>query len=209
MVIIKKWTNMKKIIIPLLFLFFLSSSLSAQRFHGGIYGGINASQVAGDSFSGYTKAGIVGGGFVNYAFADIWALQMEIAFSQKGSRHNPTDKNPAQYLLRLNYIDVPFLCKVKVGRKIGFELGASVEYLMSHYEEANYSEDVTNRGFNNFSGNLVAGISFYFDDHFSANLRTVNGLTPLRDDPTQVYTKRLGSSGQYNDLLALTLFYQF
>jgi len=189
---------------------FGKNQLFSQDFQGGVFAGINGSQVAGDHGGGYNKAGIFGGGFVKYGFTDKWAAQMEIEYSQKGSRFNPTEENNYyQYLLRVDYIDIPLLVQFHASKKIVFELGASYSYLLHNYEEVYFSQDVVNRGFNQSSANLVAGMYYYFTENIFVNLRTSNGLTPLRNDPTKGYTARLGKAGQYNDLLSLSLWYNF
>src|SRR5690554_2436533 len=104
---------MKQSIYTLLFIAFMLSNMQsiAQGFNTGILAGINASQVSGDNYSGFNKAGILVGLFTNLDVSEKVNLQFEINYSQKGSRKNPkTDEGDHEFfLLRLNYIEVPML----------------------------------------------------------------------------------------------------
>ena len=62
----------KHFIVVLIFLLGgISEKMQAQQFHGGIALGLVGSQVAGDTYSGYNKAGISGGGFVNLNLSEL------------------------------------------------------------------------------------------------------------------------------------------
>ena len=62
----------------LLFSVFASGIVEAQVFTGGLSAGLVGSQVAGDNFSGYNKAGIFAGGFVALSVSEKSSLQMEL-----------------------------------------------------------------------------------------------------------------------------------
>lgn len=181
----------------------------AQNIKGGVLAGINGTQVAGDVCSGYDKAGITGGVFANFKFGQNSMFQMELAYTQKGSRMNPTEKNAyTSYLLRLNYVDVPFLYKYLYNEKLSFEGGLSYGYLIDYYEEANGFTNVGGENqFHRHAANIIIGLNYTLNEHFRANFRSVNSLIPLRDHASGV--KRLGNAGQYNDVLTLSVQYQF
>lgn len=103
-----------------LWVLFAQKSL-AQEVFGGLVFGINGSQVAGDVASGYDKAGIHAGLFAYTFISEKSVFQMELVYSQKGARKNPTEKNGyQQYLLRLNYVDLPFIYKYIYNDKLNF-----------------------------------------------------------------------------------------
>lgn len=181
----------------------------SQNIKGGILAGVNGTQVAGDVCSGYDKAGVTGGVFANFKFGENSMFQMELAYTQKGSRMNPTEKNAyTSYLLRLNYVDVPFLYKYLYNEKLSFEGGLSYGYLIDYYEEANGFTNVGGENqFHRHAANIIIGLNYSLNEHFRANFRSVNSLIPLRDHASGV--KRLGNAGQYNDVLTLSLQYQF
>ena len=61
------------------FLFFYTVlTASSQQFNGGLMAGVAGTQVAGDNYSGFHKAGIFAGGFVNLLISEHSAFQMEL-----------------------------------------------------------------------------------------------------------------------------------
>ncbi len=196
----------KKLLLSIfLGLFFLAAQ--SQDFRGGLKAGANGSQVAGDCCSGYDKAGIFIGGFVNYPISEHSQLQMELEYSQKGSRRNPTEENGyQQYLLRLDYIDLPVLYQYVYG-KFTFEIGLGYGYLLHTYEEADFSDQIAGTEFNRHALNLLGGLYYRFADQWQVNFRSTNSLMAVREHASGV--KRLFNRGQYNDVLTLCLVYEF
>ena len=60
--------------IALLLLIFLPDLIYAQGFNAGIRAGIIGSQVDGDTYEGFNKAGITAGLFVNRKLSDLFSL---------------------------------------------------------------------------------------------------------------------------------------
>lgn len=198
---------MKKTILCLAAFLMLSGIAVAQDFRGGIKAGLNASQVAGDCCSGYDKVGLFGGAFVNYRFSEHSQLQMELEYSQKGSKQTPDEKNGfQQYTLRLDYIDLPVLYQYLYG-KFTFETGLAYGYLLHSFEEANFSEDVGGKEFKKHALNIIFGLYFRFGDQWQVNFRSNNSLMEVREHASGV--KRLFNRGQYNDIVTLCLVYEF
>ena len=185
----------------------LTISLSAQRFKGGLFAGVNASQVAGDISSGYKKLGITFGATVETQLNDSWGLKMELGFSQKGSRENPTDENGnTQMLMRLNYIDLPILVRYKINRPLTAQFGLGYGYLLYHYVENDYSTTaVAGTPFNTHALNILAGITYAISSRFQVDFRANTSLIPVR--PHSSGASRWFNHGQYNDVLSLTLHY--
>ena len=63
-------------------------SLSAKQFKAGVTAGIASSQVDGDTYAGYNKAGIFAGAYVTKRLApeSKWSASFEITYIQKGKR---------------------------------------------------------------------------------------------------------------------------
>src|SRR5690606_12816075 len=97
------------------FSFTMATSSYGQSFNAGILAGINDSQVAGDSYSGFNKAGILVGLYSDIDIISKINLQFEINYSQKGSRKKAnTDEGDTEYfLLRFDYIDILVMTIVK------------------------------------------------------------------------------------------------
>ena len=106
---------MKKIILPIFFFFFAAATLvkaqSELRFGPTVginfatIGGKDADQLVNNLSS---KTGLYIGGFMNYQFSNMFALQPEIAYTMKGATAADQGVN---YTFSLNYIEVPVLLK--------------------------------------------------------------------------------------------------
>src|SRR5512145_2210779 len=122
---------LSNIISILALLLFSGSELFSQPFHGGLIAGFTASQVDGDSYSGYNKPGIQAGVFVTAELLPWLDARMEIKYTSRGTREPAADDNTGSYMLGLHYIDIPVMASVKY-RKIGaIELGLIPGYLFN------------------------------------------------------------------------------
>jgi hypothetical protein len=70
----------KKLLCIFLLSMLASIAAKAQQFNGGFAAGIVGSQVAGDTYSGFNKAGIYAGGWVNLPMKERTAWQMELDY---------------------------------------------------------------------------------------------------------------------------------
>jgi outer membrane protein with beta-barrel domain len=193
-------------------LFFIASPLIAQQFHGGVMAGLVGSQVAGDSYSGFNKAGIFVGGYVKLDVGKVSALQLELAYFQKGSRENPTEKNGYQsYLLRLNYIELPVLYQYKAGR-FSFFGGPSAGFLMGYHEEVN-QEVISDQQYyiKPARVTLQFNLGFQFDltPEIGFDFRTNNSVLNVFSENVTGDVFRFFDHGRYNDSLILSMFYRF
>lgn len=202
----------KKFNIILLAFFFAGLTLTAQEFHGGVTMGLVGSQVAGDTYSGFGKAGLFAGGYVGWEFTEHSGIQLELTYFQKGSRENPTEKNNYDfYLFRVSYIELPVLYQYKINRFI-VEAGPSLGFRLAYYEE-NEVEVISNlQGYNKpaavtFQMNI--GLRYFISKKIGADIRYNFSLWGIRENPATGDVWRLWTYGQFNDALVLSLFYQF
>ena len=203
------WKSIMRSFFVFILLGFMLSTYSgvrAQKVYGGLVAGVNGSQVAGDVASGYDKAGIHVGLFSYTHISEKSVFQMELVYSQKGARKNPSEKNGyQQYILRLNYIDIPFIYKYLYNDRLSFEGGLSYGYLLHHYEEANFSLNVGDAGFHTHALNILVGLNYRFAEKWAAGFRSTNSLYQIRDHTSGA--SRFPNYGQYNDVLTLTIQY--
>ncbi|MDR0970600.1 MAG: PorT family protein [Lentimicrobiaceae bacterium] len=204
----------ERLLRTLLIAFFCCSFISvfAQKFGGGItFGGVS-SQVAGDRHSGFKKAGVTGGFYVNLEIGNHSLLQMELTFMQKGSRYNMSDdavvsddENPP-YLLRLSYISLPLIYQYQMKRFM-FEGGLNVDFLVGHYEEISFEENTLDDWrFINFA--TVFGIRYFITERVSVGLRTINSINSIRKHAVEGNVKRYSNKyGAFNDVLQFSVFY--
>lgn len=183
-----------------------------QQFHGGVIAGLVGSQVAGDTYSGYNKAGIFAGGFVSLDLSEKSAMHMELTYFQKGSRENPTEKNGYRsYLLRLNYIELPIFYQFKAGR-FTIEAGPSAGFNIGYYEEVDQDVISDYQGYNSparFTLQINLGLRFNISEKFGVDVRTNNSLMNVFSENQSGDPRRFWDYGRYNDALVLSLFYQF
>lgn len=190
---------------------FICSQLSAQSFNAGVLAGINASQVSGDGYSGFNKAGMLIGLFSNIDVSQKINLQIEINYSQKGSRRNPkTDEGDTDfYLQRMNYIEVPVMARTDY-KRFKFEAGAYYSQLINYYlEDENGPFDIpeTLNKFNNYDVGAAIGIYFKFTENLVMNWRYSNSLTYFRQYDSQATFRFDG--GMYHHYISINLRYVF
>jgi hypothetical protein len=194
--------------------------MQGQNFHGGVKAGINGCQVGGDGYAGYHKAGFFGGGFVGWQFTPMSAMRMELEFSQKGSKLTPTEENGHEsYLMHLNCIDLPLLYQLSFNiqkQKFSFEAGISYTYIIGdpkeeYFDGSGFSNipPGTGKAFTPSSLNFVAGLYYHINQNLFVNFRTSNGITPMRKDPHLKRHPLLGMGGQYNDIITLSIGWDF
>ena len=186
----------------------------SQEFNGGVMAGLVGSQVAGDTYSGFNKAGVFAGGYVNYQFTKHSVLQMELEFFQKGARKNPKpeENDYNSHLFRANYVELPILYQYLVNERIRLETGPSFGFLISHYEETDEEVLSDDPGYNKPAALTVQfnlGIYVYLLDNLAFNFRTNNSVFNIRQENRDGDVFRLWGYGQFNDSLILSLFYTF
>lgn len=199
-------------IIIMLILTLSAFGLKGQQFNGGIMAGVAGTQVAGDTFYGFHKAGIFAGGFVNLQFTEHSVMQMELEYFQKGSRENPDSANNyTQYLFRVNYIELPVLYQYIASKRFKIEVGPSAGFLVGWYEERDEYEIKGGNRPARVTLQINAGLYVNLTEHLMVNLRTNNSLLNIRSDNATGDVLRIfpGNYGQFNDCLVLSLYYQF
>jgi len=195
-------------------IYFTTFSVAQNKFKAGIVAGLSASQVHGDTYSGFDKAGLYTGGFVKLDFNEKWTAQLELDYIQKGSRKNP-DPEKGDYvlfLLKVNYIEAPILLQWK-HKQFGFEIGASYGALVNS-KEANQFGPVQNTiPLQKGDVSALYGFNYYIKEHFVVNVRNSNSILPIRKFDVPVYYQRKLSNwfnkGMYNTVMIIALQYQF
>lgn len=179
----------------------------SQQFEGGILGGLTASQIDGDSYSGYNKVGIQAGAWVQRLFTYTIAGQMELRYVQKGSLHTNQPDDPTYYKAALHYIDIPIMAQYIYNEKVIFELGIGPEFLVSSKESDAYGELPDREPhFHSFTMSAIAGIGYTFWDVLTFSARFNYSIIPIRDHPSgQSY---LLNQGQYSNMLSFALYYK-
>jgi hypothetical protein len=182
----------------------------AQKFEGGVKLGLVSSQVAGDLYSGYNKAGINAGGWISLRASSRSEFQMELAYIQKGSRENPDQERGRYdtYVMRLGYVELPFLYRYNYNPRIEFEAGLGINFLIHHKETFNGYE-LDNNPFKGQNLCFLAGLSYNVNDRLRINIRTDNSLFSLRKNRITGDVWRFWDHGQFSDALVISAYYSF
>ena len=195
----------------LLVAFFIVSVLTtvAQPFKGGVAAGLVGSQVAGDTYSGFHKPGAFASLWVSLDVGEHSSVYTEVSYFQKGSRHNPDEKTEDYtfYLMRLGYIEMPFLYQYHMKSKLTLEIGPSFSFILHSYEELDYDE-VSYGKYSLFNPSLMAGVRYPLTDKIAAGFRTVNSILSIRAGNINGGVYRIFDEGQYNDCILLYLSYR-
>jgi hypothetical protein len=196
----------------ILFIFFLvivTYSLKAQRFNGGIMIGGDVSQVDGDTYSGYTKFGYLGGAYVSLQISPHSSFQMELEYIQKGSRNDTTAIGITSYLLRIHYIEIPVLYQYTFKKRFYFEAGPTLDIYIGSLEMKDGLQ-VNGVPFRPVCFSGIFGFGAYITKHLKLNLRANYSLNSLRSENDIGYYRRMVfERGQYNNVLSLSVLWDF
>jgi hypothetical protein len=185
--------------------FFVALSLHAQEFNGGVYGGLVASQLDGDHYKGYNKAGFMAGAYVNRFLMQKTFAQMGIRYIQKGSKKADI-KTGEYYKSELHYAEIPVTIRYYYYKKIDFEGGIALGYLIQSLEDtdgAGLTDPAAD--FNKFEFCVVGGINYTWTEKISFSAQFSYSLLPVRPY-SQLYASYM-DRGQYNNLVSFSIMY--
>ena len=198
----------------LLFCGFLSLSIKAQNFGGGLILGFSTSQVGGDNLAGFNKAGLLIGAYGNKSISELLSFQMEMTFIQKGS-NNPkmNDSEHSNYLkedILCSYIEVPLLLQYHQSNKLKIEGGVQLAYLINGYYN-DINGEIPTYSVNPFIKNdfgLLLGIDYKYSENISLNTRLSNSIFPIgAEDYDAVNSYNSSRKGKYNSVLSFAIHY--
>jgi len=197
--------------------FVITLPLFAQKFDGGILAGFNGSQVRGHIQSnGFHKMGLLGGAWVQSKIGDDFYWNMELKYSQKGFRVNPTIKNGGYlYIYRLNYIDLPVAFGYQYNENFSLFAGLSFNYLISKSAEDNYSRFEIENGMLNWETAIFTGIRVNFNQlikkewakKFKLDFRYQFSAVPVYTTNKKLFY--YSPYSQFNSVISTALYYTF
>jgi hypothetical protein len=191
-----------------------------RTFFGGLEAGGNFSQVDGDNFAGYHKAGWNAGIIVYTKLADQLAASLELLFAQKGSRASQTQvprmSNDlstiiTDYKIRLNYAEVPILLNYFDRRKSNFGAGFAYGQLIGSKETYkdgqgnSYESDAKLYPFKKYDISFILNGSAHIWKGFFLNLRFQYSLVPIRT----TYNPVTGIRPQFSNIWTTRVVYIF
>lgn len=199
----------KKIIMPIFFVL-LVNFVFAQRFEGGVLAGYNASQVEGDTYKGYHKPGMVAGFYVQTDVVPAVFAAMEIKYAQKGARNKIKQDDPAKYIMRLGYIDIPTYVGFRTNDRGNIIAGISTGFLVHAKEFDNYGEFPVEdqNAFNILDLQALIGFQFDLLDNMKVDLRLALSVLPVRGHPGEGSPNTYWLTNQFNNVISLALYYR-
>lgn len=196
---------MKKILSLLMFLSLCFLGFS-QDFHGGVLIGLTGSQIDGDSYGGYNKLGFQAGGFVQRQFTQRIGMQMELKYIGKGATRKTTMDDPSIYNVSLNYIELPLLFEFRISQLFGAETGVAASYLFASSNNLGLGDEAPDPPFKKVDFPFNLGGYYFFNEHFSLNVKYSYSLVPIRGVRYSEGTFRSG--GQFNHQLNIAIYYK-
>lgn len=183
-------------------------------FYGALIIGGAFSQVDGDNYKGYHKAGLQAGGGVYTFLGERMFAGMEILYTQKGSKgYLNTTGVPGitlqKYTIVLNYAEIPIQLYYKDNHWNHFGLGLTYSRLvngderMETYPGHNFNQEQFPFKKNDLSFTSSANICVWKGLFLS--LRFQYSLVPVRDEVPY----GLGRYGQYNNSCMARVMYVF
>jgi hypothetical protein len=161
----------------------MSFALNGQQLNSGIFVGINASQVSGDSYQGFNKLGWTLGLFMNRQIAYNINWQAEVKYGTRGVYKAPSDMDQTLYRSSYHVLELPLSVHYLYNEKMMLELGTSPELLVTAFfwdeggllDRSSYPEN------RRFGMSVFAGLGYWFSDRMMAGLRYTNSAIPFRD----------------------------
>lgn len=187
-----------------------------KTFVGGLVGGVNFTQVDGDSYKGYRNKALVGGAVVYTFFKPNLAASIEILYAQKGAKSKGAQTSTNNLTLitkqniQLNYAEIPIQINVFDKKRNHFGGGFSYSQLINSKEvvegtNKNVVYDQTKYPFKKMDINLVLSGQVNVFKGLYAGLRFQYSLISIRNkvDP------EFGREQQFNNVFSLRVMYLF
>lgn len=186
-----------------------------QVFYGGLTFGGNFSTVDGDTYAGYKKAGIVGGATVYARLLPKLLGNIELLYTQKGSRgvaqKTSVYSGPffERYWLDLNYMEVPVMLHYVFTPRLHIGVGTAYARLVGSREDV-YSDqpkklDPELNKFNTDDVNFIIGAGWQIGDGWFLMARYQRSTRSVRQPQNMPVWQN--SYQEFNDLFSLRLMY--
>lgn len=187
-----------------------------KTFVGGLTGGLNFTQVDGDSYKGYHNIGFNTGVVVYTQLAPGISASLEILFSQKGARSNGSQLSNGgvtvitKQNIKLNYAEIPVQINFFDKKRNHFGAGLSYAQLINSKEEivgnnSSIKYDPDQYPFKKMDINMILSGQVHVYKGFFAGIRFQYSMLSIRDKVDLEY----GRAQQFNNVFALRLMYLF
>jgi len=185
----------------------------------GLMAGVNYATVHQDPELGDVefnhRLGLLAGGFLDFRLNDVFSIEPEVLYSQKGAEVQGTGSNSdSEGTFKLDYIEVPVLLKFWVpvtntgfrpflfaGPSVGFEVNCSLEGEILSVTGSTDCEEtsVVNTKSTDFGGTVGGGIEFLagmqavrIDARYTHGFTDINDSGDARDIKNRVFAVTVG-----------------
>ena len=161
----------------------LATITFGQSFNAGLFGGLTASQVDGDTYTGVNKVGLTTGAFVNWYIDHNFYGQVEIKYVQRGVFKGPSDFDPTLFRSTFHYIEFPLSVHYLHREMVLFEMGISPEVLLGvvYRDENGILDSSTFAEHRRFGLSVFAGILYWFNPSTGVGMRYTHSAFPFRE----------------------------
>ena len=180
--------NFIKVISFTFCLFLISKNTQAQTFEAGLIGGINLSQLHGDTYAGFNQIGLNAGGRVAITPSERWKWNIDILFSQKGSNKSSKEFGGIDSY-RLNYAEVPIMVSFldwfdeDEFYRLHFTAGISFCRLVDFKVIDIDGIDITDsQNFNKNAIDLIIGATYFLNEHVGINVQYAHALLDVEEE---------------------------
>lgn len=202
-------TGISNGILPWVLVFSIQvAPLRGQPLNAGIFAGVNASQVTGDTYTGFNKLGPTAGFFLNRLIEYNIFWQGEIKYGIRGVYQGPAENDPTLYRSTYHVLELPLSVHYVYEKRIMVEVGTSPELLLAaRFRDENGVMDPSTYPENRRLGlNVFAGLGYWFNENIMSGLRYTNSAIPFRD-PQEWNHPRY--RGYFHNVISLTVAYRF
>ncbi|MCK5692105.1 MAG: PorT family protein [Bacteroidales bacterium] len=195
-------------VLVIMILLIMTVSMNGQQFNAGFFGGLNVSQVSGDTYKGFNKLGFTAGFFVNSPIEQHFYWQAEIKYGTRGVYEGPSEGDASLYKSSYHIVELPLSINYLFDEKIMLELGISPEVLITvrYWDENGLLAESSYPDNRRFGLSVFAGIGYWFNDRMMVGLRYTNSAVPFRD-PEEWNNSQY--RGYFHNVISLTLGFKF
>ncbi len=186
----------------------LAVPLKGQQLNVGFFAGVNASQVDGDTYSGFNKLGLTAGAIMNRLIDYNIYWQGEVKYGVRGVYEGPDENNQALYRSSYHIVELALSVHYLYEKRVMVEIGTSPELLIAaRFRDENGIMDPSTYPDNRrFGLSVFAGLGYCFNEKLMAGLRYTNSAIPFRDPEEWNHPQY---RGYFHNVITLTLAYSF
>jgi hypothetical protein len=186
----------------------LAFPLKGQQLKAGFFAGVNASQVEGDTYSGFNKLGPTAGAFLNRLIDFNIYWQAELKYGIRGVYEGPDENSTDLYRSSYHVVELALSVHYLYQNRVMVEMGTSPELLVAaRFRDENGIMDPSTYPDNRRLGlSVFAGLGYCINEKLVAGLRYTNSAIPFRK-PEEWNNPQY--RGYFHNVITLSLAYSF